>query len=302
MTPISGTPRKRKRRTQAELETLDENLWYIVKEHQPCTVRQVYYRAVVAYLCKKTSSGYNLIQRRLLTMRRDGRLPYEWIQDNARTHYGLPRYRNLEHFAEAASRHLYHYDYWATSPVNVELWVESDSIAGTLRHTVVHEWGLRLHVARGFSSETFLYNAGQEIQDDGRETFVYVLSDFDPSGISLADDIAEKLVAFAEGVPVRVERIALDGTQVDAWDLPTHELKRSDRRAKRFRREHGSEACELEAVPPKQLRTLVSNAIARHVPVEKIVAAKRDERLQREALRALPDFLRGGATGRSEQL
>ncbi len=292
---ISGTPRKRKRRTSAELRTLDARLYWIAHEHQPCTVRQVYYRAVVAGLCDKTASGYNLVQRRMLAMRREGRLPYTWIRDNARTFYGRPRYRDLEEFGLAASRYLYHFDYWADSPVNVEVWVESDSIAGTLQHTVVDEWGLRLHVARGFSSETFLHNAGQEIQQDGRETFVYVLSDFDPSGVSLADDIARKLVHFAGDIPVQVERVALDGQQVDKWSLPTHPLKPTDRRAPSFRREHGNEACELEAVPPKQLRALVSHAIARHIPRGRIAAAKRDEQLQRDALRMLPDWIRGTA-------
>jgi hypothetical protein len=295
MSAISGTPRKRKRRTRGELANLDAALYLIVREHAPCTVRQVYYRAVVAYLCDKTESGYTLIQRRLLTMRREQRLPYGWIEDNARSFYGRRRYADLTTFALDASRSLYHYDYWAASPVSVELWVESDSIAGTLRDTVVDEWGLRLHVARGFSSETFLFNAGEDVQADGRETFVYVLSDFDPSGVSLAGDIAGKLPRFSRDVPVHVERIALSGDLVGAWQLPTHPLKKSDRRAARFRREHGSEACELEAVAPTVLRRLVSEAIGRHVSPDKIAAAKRDEQLQREALRKLPNFLRGGA-------
>ena len=297
-TGVRGTPHKRKRRTRAEIAALDEALWHIAGEHAPCTVRQVYYRAVVAELCDKTSAGYNLVQRRLLAMRRDGRVPYSHIQDNARTYYGRTRYRDLLEFGLSASRHLYALDYWRDSDVAVELWVESDSIAGTLIDTVVHEWGLRLHVARGFSSETFLYNAAAEIRDDGRPTHVYTLSDFDPSGVNLADDIAAKLTRFARPVPVLVERIALSGAQVDAWGLPTRPLKRSDRRAPGFEREHGSRSCELEAVPPNTLRELVSAAIAAHVSPGAIEAAKQDERLQREALLALPDFmrdLRGGA-------
>lgn len=295
MNTLNGTPHKakRRRRTNAELLDLDARLHQLAAEHQPCTVRQIYYRAVVNHLCEKTVSGYNLVQRRMLTMRREGRLPYEWIRDNARTHYGRPRYASLQEFALNASRSLYHYDYWADSPVNVEVWVESDSIAGTLQHTVIDDWGLRLHVARGFSSETFLHNAGREIEYDGRPTFVYVLSDFDPSGVSLADDIAHKLVNFSGSVPVQVQRIALDAHQVTEWNLPTHPLKHGDKRAARFRIEHGTAACELEAVPPNMLRQLVADAIAQHVPPGRIEAAKRDEELQREALRQLPEWIRG---------
>ena len=292
---ISGTPRKRYRRTKAELETLQAELYQIVQQHQPATVRQVFYLSVVVGLCDKRESGYTLVQRELLKMRRGGAVPYHWIADNIRTFYGRTRYGSLEEFGLVASRHLFHYDYWRDSAETVEVWVESDSIAGTLRGTIVDEWGLRLHVARGFSSETFLYNAGEEIQEDGRPTHVYVLSDFDPSGISLAEDIAEKLARFSGDVPVTVERIALDGEQVRSWELPTHALKSSDRRAARFQREHGHEACELEAVPPNTLRELVSEHIGRHVSPERIAAAKRDERVQRDALRALPEWFRGRA-------
>ena len=289
---ISGTPRKRHRRTKAELAQLDADLYAIVAEHKPATVRQIYYRAVVRDLCDKTASGYTLIQRRLLNMRREGALPYAWIADNARTYYGHRRYRDLEHFGTEAARSLFRYDYWHDSPVAVEVWVESDSIAGPLYDTVVNEWGLRLHVARGFSSETFLYESGDDIQADGRPTHVYVLSDFDPSGVNLAEDIVTKLTKFAGDVPVTAERVALTGEQVLAWNLPTHPLKASDKRAPRFRREHGADACELEAIPPSTLRDLVSDRIARHVPAERIAAAKRTERIQLEALRSLPSFLR----------
>lgn len=294
---LSGTPHKRKRRTKAELETLDAQLYRLVRENRPCTVRQIYYRAVVHYLCDKDDSGYNLIQRRLLTMRRAGVLPYGWIEDNARSFYGGGRFRNLEEFGLHASQHLYALDYWVNEPVNVEIWCESDSIAGTLRHTVTEEWGLRLYVARGFSSETYVYNAGEGIKDDNRETFIYILSDFDPSGVTLAEDIASKLIAFAYPVPVHVERIALSGEQVDAWKLPTHPLKKSDKRAKRFRLEHGHEACELEAVPPNDLRRLVSRSIAKHVDPRKIEAAKADEMRHREGLELLPEFFRRWAGG-----
>ena len=296
--PLSGTPhKKRKRRTRAELETLDSHLYDLVRYSRPCTVRQIYYRAVVAYLCDKTDSGYNLIQRRLLAMRRNGELPYGWIEDNTRSFYGRKRYRNLEEFGIEASRGLYALDYWADNPVNVEVWCESDSIAGTLRHTVTQEWGLRLHVARGFSSETYVYNAGEEIKEDRRETFIYILSDFDPSGITLAEDIAGKLTAFADPVPVTVKRIALSGEQVSHWRLPTHPLKKSDKRAKTFRRIYGDEACELEAIAPGNLRDLVAGAIAQHIEPRRIKTAKQDEWLQRQGLEQLPAFFREWHSG-----
>lgn len=289
---INGTPSKRYRRTRAELDALDAQLYELVREHAPCTVRQIYYRAVVAYLCEKTDAGYNLIQRRLLILRRAGVVPYHWIEDNARTYYGGGRYTDLEEFGTYASRHLFALDYWRHEHVNVELWCESDSIAGTIRETITKTWGLRLYVARGFSSETYAENSAQGLKADGRPAYIYLLSDFDPSGISLAEDIGRKLMAFTNPLPVTVRRIALNAEQVEAWALPTHALKKSDSRAARFRREHSNVACELEAIPPRQLRTLVSDAIAQHIDPRRLEAAKQDEVLQREALMQLPEFFK----------
>lgn len=288
LTNLHGTPRKKKRRTKAELEALDARLYDLVKENRPCTVRQIYYRAVVNYLCDKDKSGYNLIQRELLKMRRAGDLPYGWIEDNVRTCYGGNRYSDTQEFLLHAASYSYRLDYWQNEPINVEVWCESDSIAGTLRNTVTERYGLRLYVARGFSSETYLYNAGENIKDDERETYIYILSDFDPSGVSLAKDIAKKLTAFAYPVPIHVNRIALSGEQVNELNLPTHPLKKSDKRAKHFRLEHGDKACELEAVPPNTLRDMVTEAITSHIDPWKIVKAKQDEQTQREALRSLP--------------
>jgi hypothetical protein len=293
MTQLSGVPHKRKRRSKQELQTLDAHLIVLVQQNQPCTIRQIYYRAVVAGLCDKTESGYDLVQRRLLKLRRENFIPYGWIKDNLRSHYGSQRFTSLEEFGLHASKYLYSYDYWHENPVSVQVWCESDSIAGTLVDTVCNTYGLRLYVARGFSSETYLYEAAEEIKADGRETFIYLFSDFDPSGISLAETIQTKLEEFVSNVPIRVKRLALSREQVVDWNLPTHDLKKSDTRAKRFAKDYADFACELEAIPSTTLRQLVSNAISQHINPRRLEAAKEDEMMQREALAGLPEWFRG---------
>jgi len=52
----------------------------------------------------------------------------------------------------------------------------------------------------------------------GRPANVFVLNDYDPAGVSLAEDITAKLEKFAYPLPVTVRRIALNGEQVRAWD------------------------------------------------------------------------------------
>lgn len=285
-TVLNGTPHKNKRRTKAELETLDAALYELVNEHKPCTVRQIYYRAVVGYLCPKDDSGYNLVQRRLLKLRRGGVLPYGWITDNARSIYGHTRYTDLTEFAQYAAS-LYRRDFWNSQDVNVEIWCESDSIAGTIHNAVVNEWCLDLHVARGFSSETYLFNAGQSIKNSGKKTYIYTLSDFDPSGISLADDIDKKLHKFCGDVEIEVSRIALDLQQILEWQLPTHDLKKTDRRAKAFIESYADFACELEAIPPQTLRELVGARIASHADTYEFRRLEMIEQQERESIEAV---------------
>lgn len=76
----------RRRRTRAEVERLDDALFGIIKKHQPVSPRQGFYLAVGAGLVPKveTYAGYGVVQRRILIMRRSGRMPYEWIEDESR--------------------------------------------------------------------------------------------------------------------------------------------------------------------------------------------------------------------------
>jgi hypothetical protein len=282
---ISAAPHKprRMRRTKATLAALDGAIIDLASEYQPCTVRQAYYLAVTRYLCDKTEAGYDLVQRRVLALRRAGRIPYDWIADNGRSAYGRTRYSTAtEYLTASASR--YALDYWQNSTEAVQVWVESDSIANVVYDLVVNHYGLDIYPARGFSSETFLHTAGESIREDGRPTRLYVLSDFDPSGVSLAEDIVARLTEFAQPVPLNAQRLALDGNQVRAWNLPTHALKDRDSRARAFIEAHGAEACELEAVPPDTLRGLLGDALAQHMPPLTLREAKRTEAAHRHRL------------------
>ena len=283
-TRISGKPTKRRRRSQTELGTLDERIYNIVRDIRPATVRQTYYQSNIHGLVDKDESGYNLVQRRLLKLRRAGVMPYSWITDNVRTVYGHTRYPGLESFADDVAR-LYRRDYWANSPVKVEIWIEADSLASTITPTVF-EWGLDLHVARGFSSDSYLYSAGDAIRYDGRETYVYILTDFDPSGLVIAEKVAEALPKFAQGVPVHVERLALNYEQVVEHSLPTRTLKKTDSRAKKFLNIYGDVAAELDALSPNLLRGLTDEAISRHADKNRLEVMKQEEREQRASIAA----------------
>ena len=76
---------KRRRRSRAEIAALRDGIEAIVAADYPMSVRQVYYRGVVAGLWEKTETEYQCtVARLLLEMRRSGQLPYAWLADNTR--------------------------------------------------------------------------------------------------------------------------------------------------------------------------------------------------------------------------
>jgi len=285
---VNGTsPIKRTRRSKAEIEALDTALIELVEAFSPVTVRQVFYQAVNRGLVPKSEiKGYRVVQRRLLALRASGEIPYGYVVDGTRYVHGYRRYLSLDEFATYAAG-LYRKDYWASSEVNVEVWLEKDALKGVLIPTVVDECGLGLHVTRGFASITYLQEAADQIEADGRPTYVYVLTDFDPSGMSIAEKVAEELTERAPFSDITVERLAVNREQVDRWNLPTRPTKTSDTRAAKFRRVHGTDSVELDAIPPDELRQLVKNAIDSHMEPWRLAQFRMVEQEERETLRSM---------------
>jgi hypothetical protein len=282
---FTGSPIKRTRRTRAELEQLDQALTEIVAEIEPATVRQVFYQAVVHGLVPKDeANGYKLVQRRLVKLREEGEIPYGWITDNVRIVRGYNRYDGPEDYARVAAE-FYRRDYWAESPVNVEIWLEKDALAGVLLPTVVEECGLDLHVTRGYASVSYLQSAADFIRRDGRPTYVYLLTDFDPSGLGIAETVRTELIRRSDPVEVHVERLAVNREQIDDYRLPTRPTKTTDSRAKKFMQEHGTGSVELDAIQPATLRSLVRNSIERHMDPERFRVLRLAEEQERDLLR-----------------
>ena len=285
MSLYGPSPIKRTRRTKAELEELDQALVGIVADIEPATVRQVFYQAVVHGLVPKDETrGYKLVQRRLVLLRERGAVPYGWITDNVRIVRGHNRYEGPEDYARVAAE-FYRRDYWAESPERVEVWLEKDALAGVLVPAVVEECGLDLHVTRGYASVSYLQSAADFIRRDGRPTHVYLLTDFDPSGLGIADTVAAELVHRSYPVEVNVQRLAVKREQIDEWGLPARPTKTSDSRARRFVSEHGTGSVELDAIPPATLRALVRDGIERHMDPEELRVLKLAEEQERGVLR-----------------
>ncbi len=278
------------RLSKAQYEELDAALIELTAAYAPITVRGVFYRAVAAGLVPKDENrGYRVVQRRLVKLREEGAVPYGEITDGSRAVYGYHRYRGAEHFASTVKMR-YRQDYWAGSDEYVEIWIEKDTMRGVLAPVVIDEWGLDLYITRGFGSHSYLQEAAEDIESEDRPVFVYLLTDFDPYGMNIADKVQEWLEdrTFAD---VHVERIAVTPEQIEALSLPTRPTKRRRRGPTRYELAHGSESVELDAMPPDALRSIVSARIEQHMDRWTLQQMRMVERQERQGL---AELLSGG--------
>jgi hypothetical protein len=250
----------------------------------PVTVRGLYYQAEVRGVpgISKDDNDYNKVQRQVLDLRRAGRLDYDHIADATRwmrkpnTHRGVKAalFNTAAHYRKAL---------WEETESFVEIWCEKDALAGVI-YPVTSLYDVPLMVTRGFSSETFCYEAVAARRGDDRRYHVYYLGDFDRAGRDAARSLEEKLHRFGdeEGADIVFEQIAVTDVQIRAWNLPTREPKRTSKADQNWKYNY---ACELDAIAPDQLRNLIEQVINLHLPQHQLRILKAAEESERELLK-----------------
>jgi hypothetical protein len=237
----------------------------------PMTVRGLFYNCENVYhVVPKSESGYNKAQRQVLAMRRAGVLPYHFITDSTRwirkpqTYSGL--ISCLTHTRKTYRRAL-----WDNQNAYVQMWCEKDAIAGIL-YEITEAWDVPLLVVRGYSSETFAYEAAENIKAHNKPAFAYYLGDWDKRGVQISKDIERKLVEF--GAEVQFTRVAVQPWQIYDWNLPTRPTK-----------DPGWGDCvEIDAIPANKLRELTEECILSHIDPDEYQKTLQIEELERKSL------------------
>jgi hypothetical protein len=273
---------KRKRATKAEMFARFDAIFDIVAEIQPCSVRQAYYQAVVRAIIDKTETDYDKVQTALVKLRRAARIPYGWITDGTRWRNKPTTYSSVQEALNRTAR-FYRKSLWDNIDAYIEIWLEKDALSGVVSR-VTSEYDVGLHVARGFSSLTFLHESAEDIREIDKPTFIYHLGDHDPSGRKAGEKIEETLREMAPNADIHFERLAVTTEQIRAYNLPLRPTKKSDSRSKKFTEEHGEGSVELDAIHPDVLRSIVREAIERHLPRRQLEILKVAEQSERSLL------------------
>jgi len=260
----------------------------ILAEDHPMTVRQVFYRMLPLGLIQKEEAEYKGTVCRLLTrLRREGVVPYGYIADHTRWQRKQATYGSMEDAIGYWTR-AYRRELWAEQDAYVEVWCEKDALAGVL-FEVTNEWHVPLMVVRGFSSLSFLHDAGEALSAINKPAYLYYFGDHDPSGVWISRKIEQELRAFAPDAEIHFERVAVTPEQIDLLNLPTRPTKKSDSRSRTFK----GESVELDAIPPATLRALCETYITMHIDKRRLARTRRAEAAERESLRAFAERFAG---------
>lgn len=285
--PYAPRRTKRTRATKTEMADRQNAILRIVASEQPTGIRFAYYTASTLGLVPKTKAGYGKVQRAILAMRRDGRLPWDWITDTNRWMHKPESYGSVdEALAEVAAS--YRKALWRDAAVVVEVWCESESVAGVLL-PITSVYDVPLYPIKGQTSETFAYAAAQNYRSDPRPLHIYYVGDCDPHGYEIETNLHAKLVQHSGRTDINFTRLAATIDQADSMQLPGGPAKKRDY-VNAMTGDHipwPYPAVEVEALRPNFLRGIVEAAITSHIDSEALDLQRMVEANERRGLLAL---------------
>lgn len=252
---------------------------YVLNGYHPMTVRQVYYQLVSRQVIENNRSAYQAVSNVLVAARRDGTIPWEWIEDRLRRPRTVAMWNNLADFAETVRR-AYRRDVWDTQPGYVEVWVEKDALSGIFED-VLQPYGVTLNVGRGFDGWSSIKNAADRYEDREDVTVLY-FGDFDPSGEDMVRSLRERLSEL--GSNPEIIKCALTHEDVEHYSLPPALTKPTDTRSAAFVARHGDIAVELDALPADILRDRVEGEVKARMDLNALSSVRHLEDTERAKL------------------
>jgi hypothetical protein len=283
----------RVRRTKVEIEAIEQEIYEICAAHNPLSVRNLFYVLVSRDTIPKTENAYkNTVVRLAGVMRERGDLPWHWLVDSTRWMRKPRSFSGLADVLEQTAE-LYRRDLWVNSDQYVEIWCESDSIAGVI-YGVTEAYDAPLMAAHGFSSKAFLYGAAGAIAATGKPTTIYYIGDYDPSGVVARNDVRDRLARYLDRwfgdfseslafVPLAVTR-----QQIRELRLPTKPAKiAKNTHATAIGWNSADGTVEAEAIEPAYLRSILRDALESHVDREQLAMLRLIEAEERETLMRL---------------
>lgn len=226
------------------------------------TLRQLYYQLVSKDIIPNNQKEYKTLGTLVNDARMAGLIDWDMIVDRGRKTEMPPHWDSPADIIEAAAN-SFRINKWEGQPNHVEVMVEKQALEGVLI-PVCKRLDVNFTANKGYSSQSMMYRIGQRLKrlyrNDDKHIHILYLGDHDPSGLDMDRDVEERLSLFS-GHSVTFERLALKYSQVEELRPPENPAKLTDSRADKYIAEYGDSSWELDAVEPKALDQLVTEAV-----------------------------------------
>jgi hypothetical protein len=239
------------------------------------SLRQLYYQLVARALIENTERSYKNIGNLVSDARLAGLIDWDMIKDRGREMTKNPHWESPRQFLENVAPQ-FRFNLWHDQDVYVEVMVEKQALEGVLE-PVCKTLDVPFTANKGYSSSSAMYEASKRFlaaAEDGKECYVIYLGDHDPSGIDMSRDVEERLDMFVktsmgrmdeigpnEPSAVTMKRVALNMAQVRELNPPENPAKITDSRAASYISRFGESSWELDAIEPRQLAQIVTDAV-----------------------------------------
>jgi hypothetical protein len=194
------------------------------------SLRGIFYALVSLEMIPNTQGAYKTLSRALVTARRNGVIPNDWIVDETRKivdikdNYATPAYKIdtyiytlLDWLPDAFKDELI--PRWRNQPNYVEVWIEKNAMRGVFISIIDAEnRQVRIVPNGGWSSYSFYEENKKRLFDkklDAKEVYVLYYGDYDPSGLRMVERLRDEL----EALGIHFVHVAITKKQIRKYHL-----------------------------------------------------------------------------------
>lgn len=227
------------------------------------TLRQLYYQFVGrGLLIENTQRAYKNLGNLITKGRNNGLISWNAIEDGGRSVNGISNHEENDHEVVSGLEYMLSLDFWQRQDTYVEVWVEKEALKNVVSRAC-RPLKCAFMPTKGYLSASEAWRAGQRFQaarDAGKEVIMFHLGDHDPEGIDMTRDNQARLELYSQG-SVQVERLGLNMDQVREYNPPPNYAKPDSSRYQGYVDEYGEECWELDALEPKVIVDLITEAV-----------------------------------------
>lgn len=254
------------------------------RKHWPLSDRQIHYlllnKPPLIHARKPGSrykndlKSYRALVDLLTRARLTEKIPFDAIGDLTRPFRENRFYRDAGDYYEKEAKSFlnnYRRNLIQSQPNHIEIFVEKMTLQNVIS-PVASEYCIPFTAMRGYTSLPSRRSLFERFMLSGKERLILlVLADYDPDGQEIVQSLARSMRDDFELPEDRLKtvRVALNRAQVTELGLPPMmKAKKTSPRYREFRKRHGEDVWELEAVPAQKLIEILQSAIEQVIDID----------------------------------